>query len=95
YSLVNTAGFVTDATLDNAKERPRFGMVYPTGCLRNGQPTPRADKMSGEYVSSEVVNWLDNKKDSKPFFLYVAFTEVHSPLASPKKYIDMYSNYMS
>ncbi|MCZ5415588.1 arylsulfatase, partial [Escherichia coli] len=69
YSLVNTAGFVTDATLDNAKERPRFGMVYPTGWLRNGQPTPRSDKMSGEYVSSEVVNWLDNKKDSKPFFL--------------------------
>ena len=31
YSLVNTAGFVTDATLDNAKERPRYGMVYPTG----------------------------------------------------------------
>ncbi|WP_234932462.1 hypothetical protein, partial [Salmonella enterica] len=23
YSLVNPAGFVTDATLDNAKERPR------------------------------------------------------------------------
>ncbi len=84
-----------DATLDNAKERPRYGMVYPTGWLRNGQPTPRADKMSGEYVSSEVVNWLDNKKDSKPFFLYVAFTEVHSPLASPKKYLDMYSQYMS
>ncbi|HAI5700030.1 TPA: sulfatase [Escherichia coli] len=95
YSLVNTVGFVTDAMLDNAKERPRYGMVYPTGWLRNGQPTPRADKMSGEYVSSEVVNWLDNKKDSKPFFLYVAFTEVHSPLASPKKYLDMYSQYMS
>ncbi len=40
--------------------------------------------MSGEFVSSEVVNWLDNKKDDNPFFLYVAFTEVHSPLASPK-----------
>lgn len=40
--------------------------------------------MSGEYVSSEVVNWLDNKKDSKPFFLYVAFTEVHSPWLRPK-----------
>lgn len=94
YSLVNTAGFVTDATLDNAKERPRYGMVYPTGWLRNGQPTPRADKMSGEYVSSEVVNWLDNKKDSKPFFLYVAFTEVHSPWLR-QKYLDMYSQYMS
>ncbi len=50
--------------------------------------------MSGEYVSSEVVNWLDNKKDSKPFFLYVAFTEVHSP-GFAQKYLDMYSQYMS
>lgn len=95
YSLVNPAGFVTDSTLDNAKERPRYGVVHPTGWLRNGQRIGRADKMSGEFVSSEVVNWLDNKKDDKPFFLYVAFTEVHSPLASPKKYLDMYSQYMS
>ncbi len=84
YSLVNTAGFVTDATLDNAKERPRFGMVYPTGWLRNGQPTPRSDKMSGEYVGSEVVNWLDNKKDSKPFFLYVALPKCTVPWLRPK-----------
>ncbi len=31
YTLVNPAGFVTDATLDNAKERPRYGVVHPTG----------------------------------------------------------------
>lgn len=95
YSLVNPAGFVTDATLDNAKERPRYGVVHPTGWMRNGKHIDRADSISGEFVSSEVVNWLDNKKDDKPFFLYVAFTEVHSPLASPKKYLDMYSQYMS
>lgn len=95
YGLVNAAGFVTDATLDNAKQRPRYGMVHPTGFVRNGKPIGRADTFSGELVSSEVVNWLDNKKDDKPFFLYVTFTEVHSPLASPKKYLDMYSQYMS
>ena len=95
YSLINPAGFVTDSTLDNAKERPRYGMVHPTGWIRNGEHIGRADTMSGEFVSSEAVTWLDNKKDDKPFFLYVAFTEVHTPLASPKKYLDMYSQYMS
>lgn len=84
YSLINPAGFVTDSTLDNAKERPRYGMVHPTGWIRNGEHIGRADTMSGEFVSSEAVTWLDNKKDDKPFFLYVAFTEVHTPLASPK-----------
>lgn len=95
YTLVNAAGFVTDSTLDTATERPRHGMVHPTGFVRNGKPIGREETFSGELVSSEVVNWLDNKKDDKPFFLYVAFTEVHSPLASPKKYLDMYSQNMS
>ena len=95
YMLVNTAGFVSDSTLDNAKERPRYGMVYPTGFTRNEKPIGRAKTFSGELVSSEVVNWLDKKKDNNPFFLYVAFTEVHSPLASPKKYLDMYAPYIS
>ncbi|HEJ8674470.1 TPA: sulfatase-like hydrolase/transferase [Klebsiella oxytoca] len=95
YRLVNTAGFVSDSTLDNAKERPRYGMVYPTGFTRNEKPIGRAKTFSGELVSSEVVNWLDKKKDNDPFFLYVAFTEVHSPLASPKKYLDMYAPYIS
>lgn len=95
YRLVNTAGFVSDSTLDNAKERPRYGMVYPTGFTRNEKPIGRAKTFSGELVSSEVVNWLDKKKDNNPFFLYVAFTEVHSPLASPKKYLDMYAPYIS
>lgn len=27
--------------------------------------------------------------------MYVAFTEVHTPLASPKKYLELYKNYMS
>lgn len=95
YRLVNTAGFVSDSTLDNAKERPRYGMVYPTGFTRNEKPIGRAKTFSGELVSSEVVKWLDKKKDNNPFFLYVAFTEVHSPLASPKKYLDMYAPYIS
>lgn len=95
YRLVNTAGFVSDSTLDNAKERPRYGMVYPTGFTRNEKPIGRAKTFSGELVSSEVVNWLDKKKDNNPFFLYVAFTKVHSPLASPKKYLDMYAPYIS
>ncbi|WP_149806583.1 sulfatase-like hydrolase/transferase, partial [Salmonella enterica] len=36
YSLVNPAGFVTDVTLDNARERPRYGGVHPTGWMRTG-----------------------------------------------------------
>lgn len=94
YSLVNAAGFVT-SDLDKVKTRPRYGVVYPNGFYRNGQPIGTVKQMSGELVSSEAIHWLDSLKDNKPFFLYVAFTEVHTPLASPQKYLDMYKSYMS
>ncbi|HBI11733.1 MAG TPA: arylsulfatase, partial [Franconibacter pulveris] len=94
YSLVNAAGFVT-SDLDKAKERPRYGVVYPNGFYRNGNPIGTVNQISGELVSSEAIHWLDSRKEKKPFFLYVAFTEVHTPLASPQKYLDMYKDYMS
>lgn len=94
YSLVNAAGFVT-SDLDKVKERPRNGVVYPNGFYRNGKPLGTVKQISGEFVSQEAINWLDSKKDNNPFFMYVAFTEVHTPLASPKKYLDMYNVYMS
>lgn len=94
YSLVNAAGFVT-SDLDKVKTRPRYGVVYPNGFYRNGKALGTVNQISGEFVSQEAINWLEHKKDRNPFFMYVAFTEVHSPLASPKKYLEMYKNYMS
>lgn len=94
YTLVNAAGFVT-SDLDKAKERPRNGVVYPNGFYRNGKALGTVNQISGEFVSQEAINWLNDKKDNKPFFMYVAFTEVHTPLASPKKYLEIYKNYMS
>jgi arylsulfatase A-like enzyme len=81
YSLVHAGGFITNERLANAKERPRYGAVYPDAFIRNGKPIGEAKLLSGELVSTEVVNWLDErekKKEDKPFFLYVAFTEVHT-----------------
>lgn len=98
YSLVHAGGFITNERLAKAKERPRYGLVYPDAFIRNGKPLGEAKQLSGELVSTEVVNWLgerEKKKEDKPFFLYVAFTEVHTPVASSKKYLDMYSQYMS
>jgi len=94
YTLVNAAGFVT-SDLDKAKERPRNGVVYPNGFYRNGKPLGTVNQISGEFVSQDAINWLTNKKDNNPFFMYVAFTEVHTPLASPRKYLDMYKDFMT
>jgi len=78
----------TDGTL-------RHGEIYPDNFWRNGKPVGETNKFSGELVSDEAISWLDNHKKGSPFFLYVPFSEVHTPIASPKKYLDMYGGYIT
>jgi|TARA_B100001964_G_scaffold136855_1_gene151037 arylsulfatase A-like enzyme len=78
----------TDGTL-------RHGKIYPDNFWRNGKPVGETDKFSGELVSDEVVSWLDKHEKGNPFFLYVPFSEVHTPISSPKIYLEMYSDYIT
>ena len=78
----------TDGTL-------RSGKIYPDNFWRNGKPVGETNKYSGELVSDEVISWLDQRDQDNPFFIYVSFSEVHTPIASPKKYLDMYSDYIT
>ncbi|MBP2656093.1 MAG: type phosphodiesterase / nucleotide pyrophosphatase family protein [Firmicutes bacterium] len=43
-----------------------------------------------DYATQFVTDQVSITPD-KPYFLYVAFSAVHSPLQAPKKYIDMYN----
>ncbi len=97
YSFIIPGGWVknkkvetkpTDGTL-------RHGKMYPDNFWRNGKPVGDTEKFSGELVSDEVSSWLDNHEKGNPFFLYVPFSEVHTPIASPKKYLQMYSDYIT
>jgi choline-sulfatase len=44
-----------------------------------------------EVVANNAIEFLNEaKKDSKPFFMYIAFNATHDPRQAPKEYIDMY-----
>src|SRR5262249_10016692 len=44
-----------------------------------------------DLVADEAIHWLrDGRDKSKPFFLYVAFHEPHEPIATAKKFADLY-----
>lgn len=73
----------------------RQGKIYPDNYWRNGQPVGETGKYSGELVADEVIGWLDTLREDKPFFLYVPFSEVHTPVASPQQYRDLYNDYLS
>ncbi|CUH96775.1 hypothetical protein P22_2886 [Propionispora sp. 2/2-37] len=54
--------------------------------MTNYQFTADVAKMAKQFITDQVSVTPD-----KPFFLYTAFSAVHTPLQAPQKYIDMYN----
>jgi arylsulfatase A-like enzyme len=51
---------------------------------RNGR------KFSSEMFADNAVEFLDNYRDSAPFYAYIAFTAPHDPRQPPRRYRDFY-----
>ena len=63
----------------------------PDNFVRNGIPVGKLDGYAAELVVDEAIGWLAEKRDAqKPFFLYVCFHEPHEPIASHKRFTDLY-----
>lgn len=48
------------------------------------------EKFSSELFTNAAIEFLENYKEDKPFFAYVAFTAPHDPRNPPVKYRQMY-----
>jgi len=63
----------------------------PDNFVRNGQPVGRLEGYAAHLVVDEAIRWLTGGRDqAKPFFLYVCFHEPHEPIASDRKYTQLY-----
>ncbi len=63
----------------------------PDNFVRNGKPAGELEGFSAQLVVDEAIHWLTDVRDaSKPFFLFVCFHEPHEPIASDKKFTDLY-----
>ncbi len=63
----------------------------PDNFVRNGQPVGKLEGYSAQLVADEAIRWLNEARDRrKPFFLYVCFHEPHEPIATAKRFADMY-----
>lgn len=63
----------------------------PNNFVRNGAPVGKLEGYSAPLVVDEAVRWLHAGRDKqKPFFLYLCFHEPHEPIASDKRYTDLY-----
>nr|MDQ3624153.1 sulfatase-like hydrolase/transferase [Verrucomicrobiota bacterium] len=46
---------------------------------------------SGEILADDAIRWLGEGRDkAKPFFLYLCFHEPHEPIATEKRFTDLY-----
>jgi len=45
---------------------------------------------STEFYSKQIVKYIDEQKDDKPFFAYLSFTAPHDPLHVPDEWLNLY-----
>lgn len=69
------------------------GPLYPDNMYRNNEPVGETNAYSAELVSSEAINWLEAGKE--PFFLFLTYSEVHTPVASPPAFLNQYDEHLT
>jgi arylsulfatase A len=70
---------------------PFDGPANTKELIRNGVALGQVNGWFCDVIVDEADKWLAEKRDkTKPFFLYVASHEPHTPIEPPKQYSDMY-----
>ena len=78
------------ATHNNAKPSHE----NPKNFVRNGEPVGEMIGFSAPLVAKEAVHWLDDLRDpEKPFVLSVWVHEPHHPIATAKRYQELYQGH--
>jgi len=44
----------------------------------------------GHFIIDEAITFLKQRRDDKPFFMYLAFADPHDPRIAAQKYLDLY-----
>jgi len=97
HSFVITGGWAKNADTEapTSDGSPRNGKIYPDNYWRNGEPVGKTEKFSAGLVSDEVIGWMAQLDKDRPFFIYIPYSEVHVPIASPGSFRAMYSAYIT
>ncbi len=65
----------------------------PTNFFRDGTPLGELPGFAAQIVVDEAVAWLDRRRPTAPFFLFVSFAEPHSTIASPDRFNALYADH--
>ncbi len=81
-----------DSGADNWEQRPYIPLYDQANWFADGERfTLPEDFYSSRFLVDKMIEFIDsNLQDGKPFFAYLPFMAVHSPVQAPQKYIDRY-----
>jgi arylsulfatase A-like enzyme len=81
-----------DSGADNWEQRPYIPLYDDANWFADGERISLPeDFYSSRFLIDKTIEFIDsNLKDGKPFFAYVPFQAVHTPVQAPQEYIDKY-----
>ncbi len=91
-----------DSGADNWEQRPYLALYDQANWFADGERfTLPEDFYSSRFLVDKMIEFIDSNlqgqnlqntsaKESKPFFAYLPFMAVHSPIQAPKEFIDRY-----
>lgn len=81
-------GFYTGSFIANGYVSDRFGFKQGWDTYRNY--IRESLRTPAQYVAADVVNWLDQRPQDKPFMLYVHTIDPHVPYRPPEEFFKAY-----
>ena len=69
------------------------GLFNPTSYVRNGKRIGRQRGAPAKLVTDEATSWIAERKDDRPFCLFVWFNEPHIPVQPPGRYYSRYEEF--
>ena len=84
---------MADAGADNWEQRIFIPIYDQANWYADGTPhTLPDDFYSSEYFIDKAIEFIDsNESSDQPFFAYIPFQAVHTPVQAPKEYSDRYA----
>ena len=65
----------------------------PTNIFRNKTALPMQQGYTADLYADESIQWLEQRDEDKPFFLYLSMAEPHTSFENPPEYNAMYKNF--
>ena len=86
-----------DSGADNWEQRPYLPIYDQANWFADGERfTLPQDFYSSRFLVDKMIEFIDSNlpdtdlQDNRPFFAYLPFMAVHSPVQAPQQYIDRY-----